>query len=388
MKKLICLLLSFVLVFSTSLTAFAVPPFSEWFNDVDEMKEFLSDYAENYPNVLYDDGITVPEKGYRLENKEIVIPTLNGDKYIPETYSCSETSYGLGIDYTYNKYKFPFNIPNAYGEIRFTIYYCYSEEAVKDSVKKMEEERHFFTKGTVCGYDYAVTDYQEEGYAETIYKIAAGNVLIVCYTENGFERELLDSLAIEKTGIVIPVYEIVPQEPLTVSDELLAAIRNERNNASVEKDDINLMMLETISQDKTFVRYSLATSVYPAVNVFQRIGTYKMYVSQPPLPKVLFDGALYELKDAYDTGVLTEGDLEVISEFDYKLFKLEKVDLLYGDSNCDWRLDIFDATYIQRYLARLVEAKYIDLELSDTDGDGVVTVMDATGVQLKLVGLE
>ena len=388
MKKLICLLLALMLTVSTCVTAFAEPPVNECFNDVDEMKGFLSDYAEDYPNVLYDDGITVPEKGYRLENKEIVMPTLNGDKYVPETYSCAETRYGLGIDYTYNTYKFEYNIPNVYGEIRFLVYYCYSEEAVKDSVEKMEEERHFFTKGTVCGYDYAVTDYQEEGYASTTYKIAVGDVLIVCYTDNGFERELLDSLAIEKTGIVIPVYEVVPQEPFVVSDELLEAVRVDENKPTIEKEDIIIMWMASITENKTFIRYSLKEAGYPTAVVTQRIGDYEMRIGQRPLPKVLVDGVLYELKEGYESGVLTDADFEIISGFEYKTFSLKKVVPLNGDANGDNQLSILDATHIQMYIAGLVDKSDIDLELSDMDSDGDVSVMDATAVQLKLAGIE
>ena len=41
MKKLICLLLSLVLVAGCCITAFAVPPFSQHFGDFDEMKEYM-----------------------------------------------------------------------------------------------------------------------------------------------------------------------------------------------------------------------------------------------------------------------------------------------------------------------------------------------------------
>lgn len=388
MKKLICLLLSLVLVAGCCITAFAVPPFSQHFGDFDEMEEFFNDYAEDYPNVLYDDGITPPKKGYRLEQKEIVLPKFEGERYVPETYMCSETEYGVGIDCTYNTYKFPFNIPNAYGEIRFLVYYCYSEETVKNSLRKMEEDKNFFTKGTVCGYDYAVTDYQEEGYASTTYKIAVGNVLIVCYSDHGFDRELLDSLVIEKTGIVIPVYEVVVQEPFVVSDELLEAVRVDMNKPTIEKEDINIMWMESISENKTFIRYSLKEAGYPSGVVTQRIGDYEMRIGQRPLPQVLVDGVLYELKDGYESGVLTDADFEIISGFEYKTFSLKKIVPINGDADFDGELSILDATLIQMYIAGLVDETEVDLSVSDIDSDGDVSVMDATAIQLKIARIE
>ncbi len=384
MKKLICLLLSLMLAVSTCVTAFAVPPFNQHFSDIDQMKEFLIDYAENYPNVLYDDGITPPKKGYCLESKEIVIPKLLSDYYVPETYMCSETLYGLGVDSTFNTYK----TSNGYWEIRFLVYYLYSEEAVKNSVKQMEEERHFYTKGTVCGYDYAVTDYQEEGYASTTYKIAVGDVLVVCYTDQGFEQNLLDSLVIEKTGISIPVYEVEPIEPFVVSDELLEAVRVDTNKPTIEKEDINIMWMESISENKIFLRYSLKYAGYPSAVVTQRIGDYEMRIGQRPLPQVLVDGVLYELKEGYESGVLTDDDFEVISGFEYKTFSLKKIVPLNGDADGDNELSVLDSTLIQMYVAGLVDESEINLELSDMDHDGDVSVMDATAVQLKLAGIE
>ena len=240
----------------------------------------------------------------------------------------------------------------------------------------------------MCGYDYAVTDYQEEGYASTTYKIAVGNVLIVCYSDHGFDRELLDSLVIEKTGIVIPVYEIVVQEPFVVSDELLEAVRVDMNKPTIEKEDINIMWMESITESKTFIRYSIKEVGYPSAVVTQRIGDYEMRIGQRPLPQVLVDGVLYELKEGYESGVLTDADFEIISGFEYKTFSLKKIVPINGDADFDGELSILDATLIQMYIAGLVDETEVDLSVSDIDSDGDVSVMDATAIQLKIARIE
>ena len=47
-------------------------------------------------------------------------------------------------------------------------------------------------------------------------------------------------------------------------------------------------------------------------------------------------------------------------------------DLRYGDANDDFSVDIFDVTFIQKFLAELQTFNRGNIELSDVDDDGEV----------------
>ena len=58
-----------------------------------------------------------------------------------------------------------------------------------------------------------------------------------------------------------------------------------------------------------------------------------------------------------------------------------------GDVNKDGKVNINDATYIQRYIARYKGFEYIPLELGDMNDDGIVSIKDATTIQ-RLINKE
>lgn len=59
----------------------------------------------------------------------------------------------------------------------------------------------------------------------------------------------------------------------------------------------------------------------------------------------------------------------------------------YGDANCDGNINIKDATYIQKSLAKVVEASTLSTIVSDVNQDGSVTIKDATAIQKQLANL-
>ncbi|MBQ2687014.1 MAG: dockerin type I repeat-containing protein [Clostridia bacterium] len=59
----------------------------------------------------------------------------------------------------------------------------------------------------------------------------------------------------------------------------------------------------------------------------------------------------------------------------------------YGDANCDGDINIKDATYIQKSLAKMVDPSTLSTTVSDVNGDGSVTIKDATAIQKQLAGL-
>ncbi len=59
----------------------------------------------------------------------------------------------------------------------------------------------------------------------------------------------------------------------------------------------------------------------------------------------------------------------------------------YGDVNCNYDVEITDATYIQRYIAELTEFSDLSKDLADVDADKKVTVFDATMIQRKVADI-
>lgn len=58
-----------------------------------------------------------------------------------------------------------------------------------------------------------------------------------------------------------------------------------------------------------------------------------------------------------------------------------------GDVNMDGRIDILDATLIQKYVAGIVELSAEQKHLADYINDGDITVVDATKIQKFIVHL-
>ena len=57
-----------------------------------------------------------------------------------------------------------------------------------------------------------------------------------------------------------------------------------------------------------------------------------------------------------------------------------------GDVNKDGVVNIKDATYIQKYIAKYAGYQNIPVSLGDVTGDGVVSIKDATEIQ-RLINL-
>ena len=57
---------------------------------------------------------------------------------------------------------------------------------------------------------------------------------------------------------------------------------------------------------------------------------------------------------------------------------------LLGDADLNGRINVIDATAIQRHLANLAPFSEMQLAAADVDGDGEVTIQDVTVLQLWL----
>ena len=59
----------------------------------------------------------------------------------------------------------------------------------------------------------------------------------------------------------------------------------------------------------------------------------------------------------------------------------------YGDANGDGKINIADATVIQKAIVGLVNQNEIERINSDVNFDSDITVIDATTIQMYIVGL-
>ncbi len=95
------------------------------------------------------------------------------------------------------------------------------------------------------------------------------------------------------------------------------------------------------------------------------------------------DGTLTDMKAQF-----VDGNLVFVTEH-FSLYAVTEAESQFdlGDANKDGKLNIRDATIIQKYLAKLAELDEEAISLSDFDGNGKVNVKDATAIQKKLAGI-
>ncbi|MGN0453370.1 MAG: dockerin type I repeat-containing protein [Ruminococcus sp.] len=60
---------------------------------------------------------------------------------------------------------------------------------------------------------------------------------------------------------------------------------------------------------------------------------------------------------------------------------------LLGDANGDSKVDIKDATAVQKHIANIITLTAVGISAADTNGDGIVNIKDSTDVQKHLAGV-
>ncbi len=392
MKKVVSFILVVVLIFSVSIVAFAeTPTFSKTFDTYEEMCEYIEKYSADYPNVDYADGeLTTPIKGYELKQKDFLVVSVNNEDYALADVLCGETAYEYGINYT--RCRFVKNDETSFDVLTYYHYNAYNVKYSVESFAGIEAWGHEFCCldgktyiGEVAGCYYEAFYYSAHN--RTSYRIAAADDVVINIDSNGaFDEDFINSLEIKKSGIKLAVLEVSPSAPIKVTDELLEAVRKDHPNKEITKEDISISDYERIDDTKQLVRFTVADCGYSCDVVEQRIGEYLLYVPQRPLPQILIDGVLYDIDEAYESGIIDDEDLRKISRYSSTHFRLEKYEEINGDVDGDKKITIYDATHIQRYLVgyRNDELNY---QFADFDEDGEISIFDATGIQRKIAGL-
>ncbi len=392
MKKIFSLVLVAALIFSISIVAFAeTPTFSKAFGSYDDMLAYLEKYAVDYPNVEYVNGgeLTIPIKGFELKNKELLFISSDNSDYTMTDLSCGESWYEYGINYTHCKF-----VKNDDTTIDIMAYYQYDADDVMYDVEYfagMEAWSHEFCcpdgevfVGEVAGYYYEAFYYTSHN--RTSCRIAADDVMIIINFNTAFDEDFIESLVIEKSGVSMPVLEVSPSAPILVTDELLEAVKKDYSDNRITKDDITVSDYFVFDDYKKIVRLTVSDYYYTCDEVVLRIGDYILYVPQRPLPQILVDGVLYDIDDAYESGIISDDDLHTISGFNSNNYSLTKYEEIYGDIDGDKRVSVIDAVYVQRYLCGYRDAE-ADYTFADFDRDGEITILDATAIQMAIAGL-
>lgn len=91
--------------------------------------------------------------------------------------------------------------------------------------------------------------------------------------------------------------------------------------------------------------------------------------------------------DNYNATITPTEDLDVTIIFDGYSFILRLNDYKSGDVNLDSKVNVLDATEIQKHLASIISFTDRQITLADVDSDGKITIKDSTQIQRITAGL-
>jgi hypothetical protein len=175
----------------------------------------------------------------------------------------------------------------------------------------------------------------------------------ISFTVTGNTGYKVDSVAIADTVLeaVDGVYTFtMPAENVTVS---------------IETSKIDY----TISQNG-----SNFTSTLPTIANHEDVVIFKVEADADyAVSKVTLNGTELTLANGVYIFTMPAGDVTV----DVETYLTVEI----GDVNKDGRVNIKDATMIQKYIARLIDFDATQNIVADTNDDGVINVMDATEIQ-------
>ena len=210
------------------------------------------------------------------------------------------------------------------------------------------------------------------------------------YTEGCITEEQLDQIASafpakpisvnECTGGLFCVafqYEKQYKEQLSVTDNQKIDYREvyhhmNKNNEEIWALACDRYRLRGIAEDNDSLRSKDKIITYFSDDTTKNTSPYGIYdVSKKQY---------YDLSDIIDDADMYDGLEETIAALG--------ISRPVGDSDYDGYLTILDATYIQRYLAGMVDITAINSMVSDFDNDGEVTILDPTAIQRRLAELD
>lgn len=80
----------------------------------------------------------------------------------------------------------------------------------------------------------------------------------------------------------------------------------------------------------------------------------------------------------------TPNNVATVIEYEYNFQESTEPQYKKGDVDKSGQVNIYDATYLQKFLAEIVES--VDMELADMNGDNRISIVDCTLIQMVLAG--
>lgn len=106
---------------------------------------------------------------------------------------------------------------------------------------------------------------------------------------------------------------------------------------------------------------------------------------------VFTNGILKDSAVSFTDGNLTDDNdgkgYELLYSTNFCTTEIEKDVKLIGDANCSGEINIMDATYLQQFLAFIIDRENIDTETADSNRDNNIDISDASRIQRYLANL-
>lgn len=184
----------------------------------------------------------------------------------------------------------------------------------------------------------------------------------------GEEPPTFKSQKDEKTEIIV---EAVTKADLAVVEITDKVVLDELNLALVGEDVVKLYDITLVEDGDAVQPDGTVTVKIPCDDE-----NAKVYRAEE-------DGTFTDMEAEFVDGYM------VFTTEHFSLYVIAKAESEFelGDANKDGKLNIRDATIIQKYLAKMVTLDDEAVALSDFDGNGKVNVKDATAIQKKLAGI-
>lgn len=178
-----------------------------------------------------------------------------------------------------------------------------------------------------------------------------------------------------------------------ISDEFLGAVRDEYNNQKIEKDDIHLLFMKLLSEDKYLANYSVSDYGYTCDMVDIEVGGYVLNTARPE-PVVYANSAIYDIADAYEQGILSDDDLYTMSTFDelnmvkskitselqYEMGRYESDEFV----NIRFELSEYEADADSLH-QKLIDTAFVDIEYTDLVHRGGISIIGVKRCDIEKV---
>ncbi|MBR3988847.1 MAG: leucine-rich repeat protein [Clostridia bacterium] len=315
--------------------------------------------ANEYIKLTSSDDFVVAVDGMELktsfwnETVEIMAETLSGATLTFEVYvrgidyirfaedSAHQTKYATGDEFNTDGFK---------------LEAVYSDDSVAE----------------IDGYTFSGFDSSEPGECK---------VFVNWVDNNGDEYEYY--FYVEILGEEPPKFQSQKDESTEIVVEAItnASLSVVEVTEKIKFDEVNLKLSgQTVSKFYDITLVEDGEAVQPDGTVTVKIPcddeTAKVYRFED-------DGTLTDMKAEFVDGFM----VFTTEHFSYYVVTVAASEFETGDVNGDGKLNIKDATAIQKFVAKLVVFDDSQLALADFNGDSKVNVKDATQIQKKIAGL-